>query len=584
MSGSPPIPPGGPPPAGSGADPSMEDILASIRRILSEDETAGPGPGAPAPAPPRRRPGGAVARSLRCWSRNRARTGRRSSPTPSRQAADAAPLPLPARASAQPSAPGGARGSGGGGSRRSGALVRTLAERQTMAVHRGGPTLEDIVREEIRPLLKAWLDENLPPLVERLVRAEIERVVGRVRHLTAPPLPSRPGGPQCPRGRNRCESQSHHAGKDPTIPRPPKRGSTRAGNPPAPSPAIPTSNAAPFTIMIPPPNVTGSLHMGHALTFTVQDALIRWRRMQGRDALWQPGSDHAGIATQMVVERLLAEQGSSRQALGREAFVERVWQWKAESGGTITRQLRRLGASLDWPRERFTMDEGLSAAVREVFVTLHREGLIYRDRRLVNWDPKFQSAISDLEVESREVRGSLWYIRYPIEGVPERFITVATTRPETMLGDTAVAVHPDDARYRDLRGPARHPAAGRPAHSHHRRSAFRPGEGHRRGEDHPGARLQRFRGRPAPRAADAARSSTREARMTLGELDDPLRGHATGIADPACDAPPGGPGPLRRAQGDRRRSWRSSACSRRPNRTSTRCRTATAPACRSSRG
>ncbi len=214
----------------------------------------------------------------------------------------------------------------------------------------------------------------------------------------------------------------------------------------------PASNQEPFTIMIPPPNVTGSLHMGHALTFTVQDTLIRWRRMQGRDVLWQPGTDHAGIATQMVVERLLAEQGGSRRALGREGFLERVWQWKAESGGTITRQLRRLGASLDWPRERFTMDDGLSAAVREVFVTLYRQGLIYRDRRLVNWDPKFQSAISDLEVESRELGGHLWHITYPIEGVPDRFITVATTRPETMLGDTAVAVHPEDARFSDLVG------------------------------------------------------------------------------------------------------------------------------------
>ena len=205
----------------------------------------------------------------------------------------------------------------------------------------------------------------------------------------------------------------------------------------------PGSNAAPFTIMIPPPNVTGSLHMGHALTFTVQDALIRYRRMTGRDTLWQPGTDHAGIATQMVVERLLEAEGIDRRALGREKFVERVWQWKAESGGTITRQLRRLGASLDWPRERFTMDDGLSAAVKEVFVTLYREGLIYRDRRLVNWDPKLQTAISDLEVENQEVRGSLWYLRYPIMGEPDRFIVVATTRPETMLGDTAVAVHPD---------------------------------------------------------------------------------------------------------------------------------------------
>ena len=210
----------------------------------------------------------------------------------------------------------------------------------------------------------------------------------------------------------------------------------------------------PYTIMIPPPNVTGALHMGHALTFTLQDALIRWRRMQGRDALWQPGTDHAGIATQMVVERLLAADGKNvgRREMGRAAFLDRVWQWKEESGGAITAQLRRLGASLDWPRERFTMDEGLSRAVREVFVSLYREGLIYRDRRLVNWDPKFQSAISDLEVESREVRGNLWHLRYPVEGEAGRFLVVATTRPETMLGDTAVAVHPDDARYADLVG------------------------------------------------------------------------------------------------------------------------------------
>jgi valyl-tRNA synthetase len=216
--------------------------------------------------------------------------------------------------------------------------------------------------------------------------------------------------------------------------------------------AHPERNAQPFTIMIPPPNVTGSLHMGHALTFTVQDTLIRYRRMQGRDALWQPGTDHAGIATQMVVERLLAAEGTTRQALGREKFLERVWQWKAESGGTITEQLRRIGASLDWPRERFTMDEGLNDAVREVFVTLYRQGLIYRDRRLVNWDPKFQSAISDLEVESREIRGSIWHLKYPLADGSGRTITVATTRPETMLGDTAVAVHPTDERYADLVG------------------------------------------------------------------------------------------------------------------------------------
>jgi len=216
--------------------------------------------------------------------------------------------------------------------------------------------------------------------------------------------------------------------------------------------ADPAAAGSPFTIMIPPPNVTGSLHMGHALTFTVQDSLVRYRRMTGRDVLWQPGTDHAGIATQMVVERLLASEGLSRKEMGRAAFLERVWQWKHESGGTITRQLRRLGASLDWPRERFTMDEGLSRAVRRIFVQLHEKGLIYRARRLVNWDPKFQSAISDLEVESREMDGHLWHLNYPIEGMDGRFITVATTRPETLPGDVAVAVNPEDERYRDLIG------------------------------------------------------------------------------------------------------------------------------------
>ncbi len=212
------------------------------------------------------------------------------------------------------------------------------------------------------------------------------------------------------------------------------------------------SNAAPYTIMMPPPNVTGSLHMGHALTFTVQDILIRYNRMAGRDTLWQPGTDHAGIATQMVVERNLAAEGIDRRDLGREAFVDKVWQWKAESGGTIVNQLRRLGASPDWARERFTMDEGLSAAVRRVFVQLYKEGLIYRDKRLVNWDPKFQSAISDLEVESKEIDGNLWHFRYPIEGEAGRYIVVATTRPETMLGDTGIAVHPEDERYAALVG------------------------------------------------------------------------------------------------------------------------------------
>lgn len=212
------------------------------------------------------------------------------------------------------------------------------------------------------------------------------------------------------------------------------------------------SNQAPYVIMMPPPNVTGSLHMGHALTFTLQDVLIRYQRMRGKDALWQPGTDHAGIATQMVVERQLAAEGVSRHDLGREGFLKRVWQWKEESGGTITKQLRRLGASPDWRRQRFTLDEGLSLAVRKVFVDLYREGLIYRDKRLVNWDPKLHTAISDLEVLQKETKGNLWHLSYPIEGQSGRFITVATTRPETMFGDTGIAVHPEDERYRDLIG------------------------------------------------------------------------------------------------------------------------------------
>jgi valyl-tRNA synthetase len=214
----------------------------------------------------------------------------------------------------------------------------------------------------------------------------------------------------------------------------------------------PESSATPYTIMMPPPNVTGSLHMGHALTFTLQDLLIRYHRMAGRDALWQPGTDHAGIATQMVVERQLAEKNINRRDLGREGFVEKIWEWKAESGGMIHKQLRRLGASADWQRERFTMDDGLSAAVIKTFVQMHREGLIYRDKRLVNWDPKLMTAISDLEVEQIEQKSSMWHIRYRIEGAENEYISIATTRPETMLGDGAVAVNPDDERYQHLIG------------------------------------------------------------------------------------------------------------------------------------
>ncbi len=224
----------------------------------------------------------------------------------------------------------------------------------------------------------------------------------------------------------------------------------------------PASAKRPYTIMMPPPNVTGSLHMGHALTFTLQDILVRFERMRGRDALWQPGTDHAGIATEIVVSNQLADRQIDKHALGRDKFIERVWEWKARSGGTIVNQLRRLGASPDWARERFTMDPGLAAAVRKVFVQLYREGLIYRDKRLVNWDPEMHTVISDLEVDSRETRGKLWHIRYPVEGTPGRYLVVATTRPETMLGDTGVAVHPDDARFADLVGKqVRLPLVGR---------------------------------------------------------------------------------------------------------------------------
>jgi len=219
----------------------------------------------------------------------------------------------------------------------------------------------------------------------------------------------------------------------------------------------PQGSGEPYTIMIPPPNVTGSLHMGHGFNNAIMDALIRFRRMQGRNTLWQPGTDHAGIATQMVVERQLAAQGVSRHDLGREKFLDKVWEWKEESGGTITRQIRRLGSSVDWSRERFTMDEGLSEAVKEAFVRLHEDGLIYRGKRLVNWDTKLHTAISDLEVENHDEKGHLWNLRYPLaddartaEG--KAYLVVATTRPETMLGDSAVAVHPEDERYKDLIG------------------------------------------------------------------------------------------------------------------------------------
>lgn len=216
-----------------------------------------------------------------------------------------------------------------------------------------------------------------------------------------------------------------------------------------------TENSSAYCIMLPPPNVTGTLHMGHAFQHTLMDALTRYHRMRGENTLWQPGTDHAGIATQIVVERQLDQQNLDRRTMGREAFLERVWQWKEQSGSTITRQMRRLGSSCDWTRERFTMDAALSRAVTEVFVRLYREGLIYRGKRLVNWDPVLQTAVSDLEVVATEENGSLWHIRYPlVSGSTNQTeaLIVATTRPETMLGDVAVAVHPDDPRYQHLIG------------------------------------------------------------------------------------------------------------------------------------
>jgi valyl-tRNA synthetase len=249
----------------------------------------------------------------------------------------------------------------------------------------------------------------------------------------------------------------------------------------------------PFCMVIPPPNVTGNLHMGHVLVYTLHDVVARWRRMQGWDVLWLPGTDHAGIATQMVVERELVKEGTDRLAIGREAFVARVWEWKALYGSRITGQLKRLGSSCDWSRERFTMDEGLSRAVREVFVRLYREGLIYRDRYIVNWCPRCRTALSDLETVHEAKKGKLYTVRYPFADGKGSGIEVATTRPETMLGDTGVAVHPGDERYRQDARPSPHHA------DHPRRRGFvrRPELRHGRREGHSRPRSQRLRGRPA---------------------------------------------------------------------------------------
>ncbi len=254
------------------------------------------------------------------------------------------------------------------------------------------------------------------------------------------------------------------------------------------------SKEPPFSMVIPPPNVTGVLHMGHALNNTLQDIVTRYKRMAGFNALWVPGTDHAGIATQNVVERELAKEGLSADQLGREAFIKRVWEWKEKSGGGIIEQLKRLGASCDWTRERFTMDSGLSRAVREVFVRLFEEGLIYRGDYIINWCPRCKTALSDVEVEHEETKGHLYYIKYPFAD-GSGSVTVATTRPETMLGDTAVAVNPEDERYARLigkeRGPAPYGAEDTPHRRPLRRCGFRDG----RAQDNARPRLQRLRDR-----------------------------------------------------------------------------------------
>jgi hypothetical protein len=338
-------------------------------------------------------------------------------------------------------------------------------------------------------------------------------------------------------------------------------------------------DAEPFTIMIPPPNVTGSLHIGHALDNTLQDVLVRWRRMQGRDALWQPGTDHAGIATADGGGALLASQGQDRRAMGREAFLRHVWEWKAQSGGTITRQLRRLGASLDWKRERFTMDEGLSAAVRETFVSLHRDGLIYRDKRLVNWDPSCRPRSPTWRWRAARCAGTSgtcatrWKAsRAASSWSPRRGRNHARRHRRSLCIPRTPASPTSWASAWCCRWWAFDPGG--------RRRLLRPGEGQRRRQDHPRARLQRLRGGASARPPHAVRARRRGARP-VAEIEGDLRA-GEGVADPEFVAA----SPAGAVRTHARRSspaWKSWASSRRRRRTPTRCRTATAAVCRWSR-
>ena len=345
-----------------------------------------------------------------------------------------------------------------------------------------------------------------------------------------------------------------------------------------------------YSIVLPPPNVTGSLHMGHALDHTLMDALTRRKRMQGYEVLWLPGMDHAGIATQTVVEKQLAVDGKTKEDFGRELFIDKVWDWKHDSGGTIGGQMRRLGDGVDWSRDRFTMDDGLSRAVRTIFKRLFDAGLIYRAERLVNWSPVLQTAVSDLEVKYEDVEGELVSFRYGSLDDDEPHIVVATTRVETMLGDTAIAVHPDDERYRDLVGTTLpHPFLDREL-DHRRRRTRRPRIRHRRSQSHPGTRSQRLRDRPAPQPADAEHHGHQgpDHRHRNGiRRPGPLRGAGQGARGA------GRAGPHRRGEADRtctasgipsaaaRSSSRGCRCSggsrsnRWPRPPATRCATAT---------